>query len=149
MPEPLPTTGQPVDTWWLRNWKWFVPVFMVGGLLLLVGLAVVLVNAFFGLMKSSDAYKLAVAQATAAPAVVQALGEPISEGLLVMGSINITGPSGKADLSIPISGPKGNATIYVAATKALGQWTIQRLVVEIESTGERIDLSPEPVPNAP
>ena len=94
----------------------------------------------FGLMKSSDAYKDAVAAAKAHPSVQQTLGSPIEEGMFTTGSIKISGPSGQADLAIPIAGPSGKATVYAVATRSAGQWTFSTLVVEIKDTKQRIDL---------
>ena len=100
-----------------------------------------IVTIVFGMMKSSHAYKEALAMARADLYVNEALGSPIKEGLLVMGNINVNGSSGHADLAIPVSGPEGSGTIYVAASKsAAGQWTILRLVVDVKATNERIDL---------
>jgi hypothetical protein len=101
-----------------------------------------LVLVVFGAMKQSDAYKMAVARATADPRVTSALGTPISEGWFLSGKTNVNGSSGDADLTIPISGPKGKGTIYAVATKSAGEWTYSKLVVKIDSTGETIDLSP-------
>jgi hypothetical protein len=56
----------------------------------------------------------------------------------------VNGASGEANLSIPISGPKGKARIYLKAEKSLGRWNYSDLVVEIEKTGERIDLKKTP-----
>lgn len=137
MQEPPPIPARPTDIWSKRNWKWFLPIL----LLVFVGFAVLLLSVIFGFMKSSDAYKEAVARAKAEPALIEALGSPIKEGFFVTGSINISGPRGNADLAIPISGPNGKATIYVEATKSLGQWTFQHLIIEIEKTRERIDIS--------
>ena len=64
--------------------------------------------------------------------MIEAIGLPITEGLLVSGNTSVNGASGEANLSIPISGPNGKATIYVAATKSLGQWNYSGLVAEIE-----------------
>ena len=91
-------------------------------------------------MKSSDAYKDAVAKAKAHPSVQKMIGVPIEEGMFVTGSIEISGPSGKANLAIPISGSDGEGTIYVVAAKSAGEWTFSTLVVEIEKTKQRIDL---------
>lgn len=95
----------------------------------------------FGAMKQSDAYKMAVARAKSDPRVTSALGTPISEGLFLSGSTNVTGGSGEADLTIPISGPKGKADIYAVATKSGGEWTFSKLAVKIANTGETIDLA--------
>src|SRR5437016_13926238 len=75
----------------------------------------------FSAMKSSDVYKDALARAKTYPAVIEALGSPVTAGLLLSGNTNINGASGEANLSIPVSGPKGTGTIYVAATKSVGR----------------------------
>ena len=100
-------------------------------------------------MKSTDVYKDALARAKEHPAVIEALGSPITEGFLVSGNTNVDGASGEANLSIPITGPKGNGTIYVAARKSLGQWNYSGLVVEIAKTHQRINLLQSPTPNSP
>ena len=122
IPPPVPPT--PNANWWKRNWKWFVPlgcfsmavlfVVFVGSVLLIV----------FSAVKSTDVYKDALARAKAHPAVIEALGSPVTEGFLVSGNTNVNGASGEANLSIPIAGPKGKGTIYVAARKSLGRWNL-------------------------
>ena len=100
----------------------------------------------FSAVKSSDVYKDALARAKTHPAVIEALGSPVTEGLLLSGNTNVNGASGEANLSIPVSGPKGKGTIYVAATKSLGRWNYSGLVLEIARTHQRIDLLQRPVP---
>jgi hypothetical protein len=94
----------------------------------------------FSAVKSSDVYKDALARGKTHPAVIEALGSPVTEGLLLSGNTNVNGASGEANLSIPVSGPKGKGTIYVAATKSLGRWNYSGLVLEIARTHQRIDL---------
>ena len=130
---------QKYKNWWGRNWKWFVPV-CVGSLVLFAGGIVLFAYAVLGMMKSSDAYKEAVAKARAHQSVQKSIGTPIEEGTFVSGNINISGSSGQANLSIPISGPNGNGTIFVVATRSAGLWKFSTLVVEIKETRERIDL---------
>lgn len=101
----------------------------------------------FSAMKSTDVYKDALAKAKANPAVIEALGSPIKDGLFVSGNTNANGASGEADLAIPISGPKGKGTIYLKAKKSLGRWNYSDLAVEIQKTGERIDLVKSPPPD--
>lgn len=126
--------------WWGRNWKWFVPVGCLGSLALFAGFIVLIICLVYGLMKSSDAYRDALAKAKAHPSVQKAIGAPIEEGIFTTGSINISGPSGQANLAIPISGPDGEATIYVVAAKSSGKWTFSTLIVAINDTKQRIDL---------
>ena len=68
----------------------------------------------FSAMKSSDAYKIALARAKADPRVEEAIGTPIKAGLFVSGS-----------------------------TKEEGEWKYSKLVVKIADTGEKIDLGGE------
>ena len=137
---PTPSAPPLRPDWWSRNWKWFVPVLC---LVLATGFAG-FVFALLGLMKSSDAYQGAVFRINNSPAVAGALGSPVREGIFFTGNISINGSSGRADLAIPLSGPKGSATAYVLATKTLGHWHFDRLVVETAGTNKQIDLSETP-----
>ena len=100
---------------------------------------------FFGwiakIIKSSGAYTGAVAIAQNYPFVISILGEPVSEGFLVTGNINASGPTGQARLSAPISGPKGDATLHIVADKEAGQWQFDRLVLEVEATGKFFEIT--------
>jgi len=135
---PLPQ--EKVRTWWQRNWKWFVPVASLGFLALFAAFIMLIITIVFGMIKSSDVYKDALATAQTHPAVVKALGSPIKAGIFVMGSINVSGASGQADLAIPISGPIGKGTIYAVASRSAGRWAFSKLVVEIKATKEIIDI---------
>ena len=95
----------------------------------------------FGLLKSAEPYQHAVATAKADPRVIEAIGEPIEEGMFPSGSINYSGASGEAELTIPISGPNGAASIHVSARKMGGPWEYNTLEVFITQTGERINLN--------
>ena len=68
---------------------------------------------------------------------------PISEGFMPSGSVNVSGSTGTANLSISISGPKGSGTITVEARRSGGNWTYQLLQVQIAGTGKIIDLRRE------
>jgi hypothetical protein len=147
-PPPLSSTAKP--NWWRRNWKWFVPLgcFSIAVLFVVFVGSVMLI--VFSAVKSTAVYKDALPRAKVHPAVIEALGSPITEGFLVSGNTNVNGASGEANLSIPIAGPKGNGTIYVASRKSLGHWTYSGLVVEIGKTHQRIDLLQSPTPaNSP
>jgi hypothetical protein len=120
-----------------QNWKWFVPLLSLLVLLCLGGFFV----GGLALMKSSDAYSGAVARAKASPAVLTALGSPIKDGLFFAGNIKENNSSGSANLAIPISGPKGTAKLYVSASRSSGQWHFDNLIVLVDKTEQRIDLS--------
>ena len=139
--DPYLNTSPQRTNWWGRNWKWFVPTGCLGILLLAATFVFVIICIVFGAMKSSDAYKIALAKAQADPRVVNALGFPITDGFFVSGKTNVSGSSGQADMTVPISGPRGKGTIYFVASKFAGEWTFSKLIVEVGKTGERIDLT--------
>ena len=139
--------GTPRPNWWKRNWKWFVPTgcfTLMLMFLVFVGSILVIV---FSAMKSTEVYKEALSRAKADPAVIEALGSPIKDGLLMSGNTNVNGASGESNLAIPISGPKGKGTIYVSANKSLGQWNYSGLTVEVGQTHKRIDLLHKSAPS--
>ncbi len=110
-----------------------------GGLVLITLLTVAIFAFVMNVVKSSDAYKMAMEKAESNPAIVEAIGTPIEAGFFVTGSINTTGPSGNADVSVPLSGPKGEGTLYIVAQKSAGQWSFSTLEFE-GPAGDRVDL---------
>jgi hypothetical protein len=72
--------------------------------------------------------------------VVQALGEPIQRGSLVVGTFNDSGNSGNADLTIPLSGPKNDGVLRVVAHKSKGQWKFDDAIVTVAKSNKTIDL---------
>jgi hypothetical protein len=139
-PSPPPIPSRSRGNWWTRNWKWFVPTGCLTIVILFAAFIGLIVMIVFSAMKSSDVYHDALARAKAEPAVIEALGSPIKDGMFVSGSTNVNGASGKANLAIPIYGPKGEATLYVVAEKSVGAWNYSNLVVEVTKTKKRIDL---------
>lgn len=137
LPPPVPP---PPRNWWTRNWKWFVPTGCLTILIAFTAIVCLIVALIFSALKSDDVYKGALAKAKAEPAVLEALGSPIRDGMFFSGNTSVNGASGHADLAIPIYGPKGKATLYAVAEKSLGRWNYTNLVVEIASTKQRIDL---------
>ncbi len=135
-----PTTTAPAKGWWDRNWLWFLPLGCLSMLVLIAAIGALIAFAVFGVMKSTDAYKTAIAAAKANSAVTAALGSPVVEGYFTSGDFEVNGASGSADLAIPIYGPKSSGTIFVVGTKTAGEWKYSRLVVQIDKTKERIDL---------
>lgn len=137
---PNPSFSSPPPNWLARNWKWAVGLGVLGAVLLLalfVGGILLVVETSF---QHSGFYTEALARARANPQVIEKLGQPLQAGWLASGSVNTTGPSGSADVSIPISGPKGKGTIYVVAKKSVGEWKFETLQVDISGEESRIDL---------
>ncbi len=136
-PQASPLPIEPEKNWFARHW--IVTIAMV---VTLAGLGFV-AAVFFGIMsllRSSDVYKEAVSRAQHAPAVVQALGEPVQPGWWFTGNNSVNGPSGSADIAIPVSGTKGKGTVYAVARKQAGQWQFKVLEVAIDGQPRRIPL---------
>ena len=112
-------------------------------LVCLIGLSAVFsfICLMLSILKSSDAYQGALIRIKTNPVVISALGEPVKEGFFFTGNISVNGGSGNANMSIPVSGPKGTATAYVLATKSLGQWHFDHLIIQTDHDHRRIDLS--------
>jgi Cytochrome oxidase complex assembly protein 1 len=123
-----------------RNWKWFVPVTGVAGVLMLAAFIYTIFSLGTGMMKSSVPYQQALARAKASPEVQTALGIPIKDGFMASGKITTSGPTGSASLEIPISGPKGKADIYLEARKSSGVWSFSTLNVTVAGQPETIEL---------
>ena len=92
-----------------------------------------------GSLKSSDAFKLAVVKLEASEDAVEMLGTPISTGM-VTGSVEGSGPSGKASIAFSASGPKSKGTVSMEATKKGGTWEIATLALVQDGTGKSIAL---------
>jgi hypothetical protein len=132
--------------WFGRNWKWAAPTGCLV-LVLLVGAFIASIFYFvFSMMKTSETYQHALQSARGDAEVVAALGEPITEGWFVSGNWEENGASGQANFAIPVSGPKGGGTVYVEARKSAGQWHYATMVVEVDGSGERIDLLDQAMP---
>ncbi|NII10153.1 cytochrome c oxidase assembly factor Coa1 family protein [Oleiagrimonas sp. C23AA] len=95
--------------------------------------------AIFASLKGSPAYQMAVRAVNSSPQAIQVIGRPVSTGT-PSGSIRVSGPDGEASLAFSAEGPVGSGTVYVKATKSLGQWKLDKAVLEDAESGQRIDL---------
>jgi hypothetical protein len=111
--------------------------------LALIGLFAALYFAIAAAFKSSDVYQQAVARLNTNAEATRVLGVPISSGM-PMGIVSVSGPSGRAQLSIPVEGSKAKGTIFLLATKEMGQWRFDRIELEVEGRDGRIDLGSSP-----
>lgn len=132
--------------WWERNWKWVVPVGVVVGVAAIAGFVVAILLAVSGMFTHSEPYREALARARADARVVEAFGEPIEPGWGISGNINLNGPSGHADFSVPLRGASGRGTLYVTAEKETGRWHYKALEVAIDGRPDRVDLLSGPAP---
>lgn len=118
-----------------RKWARWGLVVLLLWLLLMVGIFA----AVFATLKHSEPYQLGVRALHANPEAIALLGEPIETGL-PMGGIQTSGPVGEANLSFSAEGPRGEATVHLRAVRSLGQWQVERAVLEDAKSGRRIEL---------
>jgi hypothetical protein len=119
-----------------RKWAiWAIVVCVV-----FIGLCVSGVFVAFVAVQNSEAYQIGVSKVQANQEAIAELGMPITTGF-PMGSIEISGASGTANISFAVEGPKSKGTVFVDAVKDLGQWKAKRIVLEIEKSGKRINLN--------
>jgi hypothetical protein len=114
-----------------RKWAWAGLIFLF----------VVVPSCFavpMTIMKQSQAYEMSLASIRADASVREAIGSPIETGLVVTGSVNISGPSGSAALQYSVKGPAGEGDARVIAAKSVGEWQLQTVVVDLDATGKRI-----------
>jgi cytochrome oxidase complex assembly protein 1 len=120
-----------------------IVVGIVIGLFLLVLLFVGGLVAFvFTLMKSGEPYKHAMEVVQRDSRAQQKLGSPIKPGWFVTGSENTTPTSGNADIAIPVRGSAHSGTVYVVAKKSAGEWSYERLELQVDGENERVSLLP-------
>ncbi len=127
-------------SWFSRNWGWVLG----GGCLTLIIIVIAFFGSiFFGVTKmftSSTPYKYAMEQTVTNEKVISLLGEPIEKDGMMQGNISLNGDDGEADFIIPIKGPNGEARIVVLARKDYGEWTYEKLYVQIKDTKEQVNL---------
>jgi len=122
-------------SWFVRRWY----VFVLG----VVVLGIIIMMIVIAGMKSSDAYKEALARARNSKALTEAIGTPIDDGFMPTGRVEVSGDFGEAKLSISISGPKGSAVLFLEAQKSAGKWEFTLLRAVIDDTGAEVDLLEE------
>jgi len=122
--------------------RWAIAGFALWGFAVVGGLVMIFWLA--GVLRWSEPHRLAMAIIGESPAVREKLGSEVAAGPRVVGSIQWTGiGTGTAELAIPLRGSRAAATALVWATKDAGVWKLDRLVVQVEATGEVIELVPD------
>ncbi|WP_158549346.1 cytochrome c oxidase assembly factor Coa1 family protein [Lysobacter silvisoli] len=140
VPPPLPQRD-----WAQRNRAWFLPLLVVLGLALTVGFVYGIFSLVVGQMKSHPAYIEALARTRGNAQAVAALGLPIEEPWMVMGSVAGGAKRGSAHLQIPLTGPKGAGTVYVDATRESGaDWVYHRMDLRLKDGREIVLIKPAP-----
>jgi hypothetical protein len=142
--------GAKGSRWAWRNGRWdsvahfkrVQRLWAIWGVVIWLG-AIALFGGTFGgvfyLLKSSEAYQLAVAKLQANTVAVSALGAPISPGM-PSGKLSTEGTSGHAELNFSVTGTKATGRLMVEALKKDGVWSLKTLRLKIDGRDDVIDL---------
>lgn len=144
--------GAKGSAWAWRNKKWesagqFRAVqrkWALWGVVVWLGFAALFAAMFFAItaaFRNTEVVQLSLAAAETNPQVLQLTGRPLSAGT-PSGEISESSTGGSASIEFSVQGPNGRGTVYVKAKKDTGQWNIERMVLQDEGTGRRIDLVP-------
>ena len=142
------------NTWAWRNdsWKsvahfrrtqrhWAIAGFIVWGLLILVSVGTVVM--IVSLMTNNRAYDLSMERLRASPQIIEVFGEPLEDGFMPSGSINVSGGSGRANFEIGIHGPRAAGTGYSKLVREAGIWRLTYLAARVEGSEEVIVVVPQ------
>ena len=131
------------QSWLERNWKWLLPVSGGAAVVILISCCGGIVFSIMMMLRGSEVHKMAFERATTDARVIERLGEPIEEGMMVLGQIEYQNSEGHANLQIPIQGPNEKAQINVIAIRSAGVWTIVSLDVQFTDEADRIVIVEE------
>jgi len=112
--------------WFARNWKWFIPLTAVACLGLFCTFIAGILFFVTSMMKNSEPFNDSLQTASQSPEIIEALGEPIEPGLLVLGSISLSNNDGEVEINYSISGPRDEARVFVKGSKSDGVWTYEK-----------------------
>jgi hypothetical protein len=132
---------EPKQSWLRRNW-WVFPAGCLGMILLAVVFVAGAAWLALHFLKSNEAYRQGLQAALNSPAVIDALGEPITPGSVTSGSVKYVNGDASASLEVPLTGPKGSGTLCIEADRKQDQWKFTTLEVEINNGNVILPLLP-------
>ena len=125
-----------------RGCLWLVLGALAVLVLVCTGLCAVGFFVVFGVIKSSEPYRMALEQVQQDPQVIERLGQPIEDATLMpTGEVQVEGDQGTANLHFTVEGPQGTASVSAQARRVGGQWGLTTLAATFEN-GDRLNLDP-------
>jgi hypothetical protein len=142
--------GAKGNAWAWRNGRWdsiehfkrVQRLWAIWGVIVWLGFIALFGGVFGGtfyLLRYSEAYELAASKLQDSSEAANVLGTPISTGL-PLGSIAISGASGRAILSFSATGTKTAGHVFLEATKKDGMWSLSSLTLKLDGRDGAIDL---------
>lgn len=134
------------QSWWKRNWKWFLPTFIIMFLLV------------FGLLLSSSVdgnvtdiaqaysdnslYEKAIEKAKTNKRVFEVIGEiePIDKLAILEGNAIYSNNHNSVELSVRVKGNKGKGKMDISAKKNGNEWEYKKINIRIKESKEEIQI---------
>jgi hypothetical protein len=134
------------QSWWKKNWKWFLPTFIIMFLLV------------FGLLLSSSVdgnvtdiaqaysdnslYEKAIEKAKTNKRVFEVIGEiePIDKLAILEGNVIYSNNHNSVELSVRVKGNKGKGKMDISAKKNGNEWEYKKINIRIKESKEEIQI---------
>ncbi|TJZ74274.1 cytochrome c oxidase assembly factor Coa1 family protein [Chitiniphilus eburneus] len=123
-----------------RRWAWWGLGILVASITIVAGGIALMTWSIGSAMAHTDAYRLGVERVSNHPAAVAALGKPITASR-PSGSFVVDDTGGSAEFTFDVAGSKQRGVIYLEATRHGTRWALDRIELDIDETGEQIDLN--------
>ena len=131
-------------SWLNRNWKWFLPTFLVL-FLLLFGLSSSIdsnVNDIALAYSDNSLYDKAIEKAKTNQRVIEIIGEiePIDKLAILEGNVIYSNNNNSVELSIRLKGNKGKGKMDIIAIKNGKEWEYKKINIRIKEPKEEIKI---------
>lgn len=133
-------------SWWKRNWKWFLPTFLLlffllCGLLLnssIDGSVTDIAKAY----SDNSLYEKAIEKAKTNQRVIEAIGEiePIDKLAILEGNAIYSNNNNSVELSVRVKGNKGKGKMDISADKNGKEWEYKKISIRIKEPKETIQI---------
>lgn len=133
-------------SWWKRNWKWFLPTFLVVFLLLF---GVILSSSIDGNItdiaqaySDNSLYEKAIEKAKTNERVIELIGEiePIDKLAILEGNAVYSNNNNSVELSIRVKGNKGKGKMDISAEKNGKELEYKKINIRIKEPKEEIQI---------
>jgi len=133
-------------SWWKRNWKWFLPTFLVVFLLLF---GVILSSSIDGNVtdiaqaySDNSLYEKAIEKAKTNERVIELIGEiePIDKLAILEGNAVYSNNNNSVELSIRVKGNKGKGKMDISAEKNGKELEYKKINIRIKEPKEEIQI---------
>lgn len=134
------------QSWWKRNWKWFLPTFILffslaSGLLLSLNIDKNITD-IAQVYSDNLLYEKAIEKANMNKRVLEVIGEiePIDKLAILEGNTIYTNNQNSVELSIRIKGNKGKGKLDISAKKNGTEWDYKKINIRIKDPKEEIQI---------